>query len=387
MSHHLECHVRRRRAERGVSQAALAAVAGISRQSLSAIESGRATPAVDVALRLGAALGCEVEALFSGADTPTSVEALLLSSDASSDATAHPSSSADATAHTPRRVALAHLDGRWVAHSLSQERAWVSADGVASPTTAGRARVTLTRDARAASQNLMLMGCALGLGALADTISAHTHTHAGRCLWLPASSAAALRALRDKTIHVAGVHLTDPHTEEPNVAAAQRAVSDQPLTLITLARWQAGLVTRPSDAHRLRSIEDIAAPNVTLIRREHGAGAQRLLEDAAARAGLPPALTRDARWTAYGHLEVARAVSSGIADIGPATLDAALAFGLRFIPLAEERYDLVIPSYLLNDSRIEALLNALTSKRFSEDMSPLGYDMTPAGGRVGEVRP
>jgi putative molybdopterin biosynthesis protein len=75
----------------------------------------------------------------------------------------------------------------------------------------------------------------------------------------------------------------------------------------------------------------------------------------------------------------------GAADTGVATRDAALAFDLRFVPLAEERYDLVAPRSLSTDPRLERLLDVLVSGAFRSELSSIGYDVAPTGERVAEV--
>ncbi|MBX3249207.1 MAG: regulator of molybdate uptake, partial [Myxococcales bacterium] len=72
-------------------------------------------------------------------------------------------------------------------------------------------------------------------------------------------------------------------------------------------------------------------------------------------------------------------------DAGVATRDAALAFGLHFVPLSEERYDLVIPRASLDDPRVERWLDALTSRAVRIELDALGYDVTHAGDRVAEI--
>src|SRR5689334_12798991 len=99
-----ENRVRRAREERGMTQAALAEAAGISRQTLGAIESGRTDPSISVAASLARALECGLDDLF-GAPKPSGhIKAVLAS----------PSSDA--------RVALAFIRERWVAHPLLASR-------------------------------------------------------------------------------------------------------------------------------------------------------------------------------------------------------------------------------------------------------------------------
>lgn len=357
--------VRQRREARGLSQGALAEAIGLSRQSLSAIEAGRAVPSVDVALRLARALDARVEELFA---TP---EAGTLRAHGPGDGA------------VSGRVALANVGGRWVAHPLRGDAVRVAADGVATPAGAG-VSVELLRLEAEARENVVLMGCAPALGALADRLNARKGP--GRFLWFPGSSTASLEALGRRAVHLAGVHLVDPRTGEANVADVRRAVAGQSLALVTLARWEAGLLVRHGDARRIRGVADLGRRGVRLVGREAGAGAQRLLEEKMRAAGLGVGLARKPALQAAGHLEVAQAIAMGAADAGLATQDAALAFGLAFIPLAEERYDLVVPAGQLSDPRLARLCDVVASMPFRRELTALGYDTRASGERVAEVR-
>ncbi|MCC7109112.1 MAG: regulator of molybdate uptake, partial [Deltaproteobacteria bacterium] len=116
-----------------------------------------------------------------------------------------------------------------------------------------------------------------------------------------------------------------------------------------------------------------------------GSGAQRLLERAARQQGLPLERARHPPLRVRGHLDVARAVLMGAADTGVATRDAALAFGLAFVPLADERYDLALPRASLGDARVQRLLDVLVSSELRRELEALGYDTRPAGQRAAEL--
>jgi molybdate-binding protein len=73
------------------------------------------------------------------------------------------------------------------------------------------------------------------------------------------------------------------------------------------------------------------------------------------------------------------------ADAGVATRDAALALGLNFVPLCEERYDLVVSKALLEDPRVERLFGALASREVRAELTALGYDVSSAGSHVADV--
>ncbi|MCY1005188.1 helix-turn-helix domain-containing protein [Nannocystis pusilla] len=358
--------VRAVREARGLSQSELAAAASLSRQSVGAIEAGRATPAVDVALRLARALDCRVEELFALADAELRVEA-------------EPVGPVQAG-----RVALAHLGGRWVTYPLAGEAMRLAADAIVAepPKRRGRVQVELVRPRAEAQDNLIVMGCAAALGVLADRLSGRAG--AGRVMWLPRSSTQALAALAAEHTHVAGVHLIDGRTGEANVPDVRKHAAGA-IVLITLARWEAGLLLAPGNPRKIRGAADLGRRGLRLVARETGSGSRRLLERELLRAGLSAALAGAAPVRASGHLEVAQAIASGAGEVGVATRDAAIAFGLEFVPLAEERYDLAIPRALLADPRLERFLDAMTSAAFRRELSSLGYDVRGCGDRVAEL--
>jgi DNA-binding XRE family transcriptional regulator len=139
--------VREFREQRGLSQNALAAAATLSRQSLHAIESSRALPAVDTALKLARALDCSVEALFAEAGNESRISTELVGARSSS------------------RVALSHIGGRWLSYPLEREGLLMSADAIVKRASRGRAEVVDRRErarcgARAAPRAQGAFGCA-----------------------------------------------------------------------------------------------------------------------------------------------------------------------------------------------------------------------------------
>jgi molybdate-binding protein len=86
------------------------------------------------------------------------------------------------------------------------------------------------------------------------------------------------------------------------------------------------------------------------------------------------------------HFAVAEAVASGLADAGPGVLPVARAYGLGFLPLGEQRYDLVIPQALLSSHAVRVFLDVLTSRAFRRELEAIGgYDPEP-GGAVRTLR-
>src|SRR5215831_12818439 len=156
--------VGQKRGAAGLRQQELAARVGVSRQRLSMLESGRGVPSAALALRLAKALGCKVEDLFWVEGEQTSVVVEMAADPPAS--TPHGSRHASGTS----RVALASIDGRWVAHRLSSPDASsyaTPAGGLLkeSTRTAGNVgRVVLLGDEASSRATLLCAGCAPAFG-------------------------------------------------------------------------------------------------------------------------------------------------------------------------------------------------------------------------------
>lgn len=82
----------------------------------------------------------------------------------------------------------------------------------------------------------------------------------------------------------------------------------------------------------------------------------------------------------YTHLGVAAAIASGRADCGLGIAAAAQALELDFVPLFQERYDLVIPKQFADDELLAPLFGLLTDSAFRKAISQLtGYDVSVMG--------
>ncbi|HLK93071.1 MAG TPA: substrate-binding domain-containing protein [Polyangia bacterium] len=371
--------VGRRRGAAGLRQQELAARVGISRQRLSTLESGRGVPSAALALRLAKALGCKVEELFWVEDERTPVVAEIA-------ADSPPPASAVKQPAGTSRVALASIDGRWVAHRLSAPDAssyGTAAGGLLqeSKRAAGDAgRVVLLGDESSARATLLCAGCAPAFGVLAARASAG---RAGdRVLWLDRSSTAALDLLARGQVHVAGAHLYDEQAREFNVPFIAQRLPGRAMLVFNLARWEAGLVVAPGNPRRIRGVRDLARKDVTFIRRQPGSAAQQLVERLLRDKGLPASLAAREPLMAGGHGEVARLVALGVADAGLAIAAVARPLGLDFIPLTEERFDLVLSKELADDGRVTRLLDTLASRMFRREMESLGGHVVRDAGKL-----
>lgn len=368
------------RLARGLSQLQLARKVGLSRQSLCGLESGRVVPGTDVALRLALVLGCRIESLFFLNNSPEPLEATM----------AVPPSALELTSP---RVSLAEINGQWIAHPIDPRRSESfsqAADGLVIPWPRRRGRARTVRieplgDLETVRRRLVVMGCAPALGMLAARLGQEP---AGiHISWVQGSSMAALEALGRGEVHVAGLHLCDEATHEFNLPFVRRALPGRAMLFVNFASWEQGIIVRPGNPLGIRGVEDLVHGKVRLVQREPGAGANKLLEQALRAKRVSLGAVRGSGSVALGHMEVAQAIAMGAADAGIAIRSAAAAFGLGFIPLAVERFDLVIPRTLATDPRVERLVDTLGSRTFRRELDTVGgYITHESGHQVGETR-
>jgi molybdate-binding protein/DNA-binding XRE family transcriptional regulator len=391
------------RGEHGVGQQELAGRAGISRQTLSKLEAGRSSPSTSVALRLAKVLRCRVEDLFCLEEDTETLRARWAAL-AEGKTRAGPRNEeqsgsrrkADARRTASLRVAVGFVGGQWVAHSLSAEHPasmCITADGLVRSApkprkTAGEPALVQVRPLRsraALRQNILAIGCDPAIGLLSAWL-AERHPDS-RLIWLHAPSLSALEVLAQGEAHVAGTHLLDEESRDYNVPFVRSLFPHRSMVVINLARWEEGFVVRSGNPLRIRRVEDLAQANVRFVNREVGAGARRLLDRLLAKAGTPPSTVRGYEHIAGGHLAVAQAVAMRAADVGIATRAAAVAYGLDFVPLAEERSDLVLSQELSSDPRLQRMVDALENRAFRRELASLGgYQVAESGHLVQELR-
>ncbi|MHB1876299.1 MAG: substrate-binding domain-containing protein, partial [Streptosporangiaceae bacterium] len=336
------------RQARGYSQQQLAGMAGISRQAVSALESGVSDPSLRVALALARALGMTVEELFG----PESAAPTLLAR------TVLPGAAGpDLPAGT--RVALAPIGESFAALPLTgpttSRAGFLPAGGLVTgrladqpvpdqavpdqvaPGRAGTGQIAGQFAGQAEVQpigpprpTLIVAGCDPALPlleaplALLDPPIGFT--------WWPCTSSEALRLAAAGLVHAAGVHLRG-RSGGYNTGPAGESLGAG-TEVIGFSAWREGLVVRPDLADAVGGVADVVAAGLRLVNREPGAEARRVLDRELASLRVPGADVPGYQTTATGHLQVADAIAAGLADAGVASEPAALAYGLAFVPLA-----------------------------------------------------
>lgn len=369
----IETNLAALRRSRGLSAIRLAAAAGVSRQTIYAMEAGTYVPNTAVALRLARALETTVEELFTLPDDASapnlrSERALLL-----------PGSGA---VQAGQAVQLCRVENRLLA-SVPSPLPWCfpATDAVVAgrPARQAQTRVQVFQSGDDFTNRLLVAGCDPGISVL----SRHVQPAGVELVLAHRNSSQALALLKEGCVHIAGTHLRDEVSGESNLPQVGRLFPKHSVAVIAFAMWEEGILTAPGNPKHLRGIEDFARKDVSIVNREPGAGSRALLDSHLARLGLSAAAVRGYDRLAPGHLPAAWQVQSGAVDACLATRAAARVFGLDFLPLVTERYDLVIRKRHLDLPRMQNLLDVLSRSGFRRELEGLGgYDTRVAGQRV-----
>ena len=191
-----------------------------------------------------------------------------------------------------------------------------------------------------------------------------------------------IMALRDGMCHLAGSHLLDPEDGSYNTSYLRRYLPERDIRMLTLVHREQGFIVPRGNPRGITTIHDLFQDGLMFINRQAGSGTRVLLDYELSRHSLDPDDIRGYDQDEYTHMAVAVAVLSGKADTGLGIQSAANALGLDFVPLVEERYDLLIPGEYWDEPMIRAVREVIDTPLFRETVERMGGYSTRDTGTV-----
>jgi putative molybdopterin biosynthesis protein len=292
------------------------------------------------------------------------------------------------------RVAVGRVGGRLLAAPLARGAgvitSLVRADGLAllprgsqGMPAGAEVEVRLYRSPAEIEQTIFAIGSHdISLDLLAQFLASHNRRLASANV----GSLGGLVALRRGEAHLAGSHLLDPQTGEYNLSYIHQYLPDTPVKVLALVGREQGLMVSKGNPKDIQSLEDLARPDVSFVNRQRGAGTRVLLDYHLELKGIESGAIRGYNQEEYTHLAVAAAVASGRADSGMGIAAAAQALDLDFVPLFDERYDLVIPVEYYHGELLAPLFQVLQEPAFRQAVAQMpGYDISVMGELVAEI--
>lgn len=197
---------------------------------------------------------------------------------------------------------------------------------------------------------------------------------------LPVGSLDGLVNLRQGLCQFSGSHLLDEDGEY-NTPFVRHLFPDRDVEIVTLAYRTQGLMLASGNPKGIKKVADIARPNVRFVNRNAGSGTRLWLDAELRRQKVPVEKITGYENQVKTHSEAAEWISRNKADVSLGLQAAAHQRGLDFIPLFEERYDLVLPRE--NEKTLLPLLDYLQTSAFRIELNTLtGYNSAHSGEQI-----
>ena len=280
------------------------------------------------------------------------------------------------------RVRLGKVDGKMIASPLSRGAGVVSsfmkADGILivpqglEGYAAGEeVEVELLKNPSVLDHTLVAIGshdplldeCADLLHS-ADPSQYMSSTHVG--------SMGGIMAVRRGEAHVAGVHLLDEADGSYNTAFIRRYFPMGGVNLVDCVGRTQGLMLAAGNPLNIRSLEDLTREGLRYVNRQKGSGTRILIDYLCKTRGLDPEKISGYEREEFTHTSVAAQIAAGTADAGMGIYSAAKLYGLDFLPVCMEQYDLLIPDSAMDTPMVKKLLEVLRSDIFKTRLEALG---------------
>jgi putative molybdopterin biosynthesis protein len=201
-----------------------------------------------------------------------------------------------------------------------------------------------------------------------------------------AGSLGGLIALKRSEAHLSGSHLLDPESGQYNIDYIKKYLSGRSIKVVGYVNREQGLIIQKGNPMNIESLMDLARDDIRFVNRQRGAGTRILLDYHLDLLGLNPDEIKGYQHEEFTHLMVASAVGSGRADCALGIPAAAQALDLDFIPLFQEKYQLIIPSEFFSDDLLSPLLQTIEQNEFKDAVAKLpGYDVSEMGKIIAEI--
>ena len=220
---------------------------------------------------------------------------------------------------------------------------------------------------------------------LLDELADMLHT-ADRKLYMSSShvgSMGGIMAMRRGESHAAGCHLLDTETGEYNIAFMRKYFPKRDVHLLRCVGRQQGLMLAGGNPKHIEKFEDIAKNNIRYVNRQKGSGTRILTDYLCKTHGVNSEKIYGYEREELTHTSVAAQIASGSADAGMGIYSAAQLYGLDFLPICIEEYDLIIPNHAWNTPMVRQLIETMKSEKFREKILSMGgYTLDRPGEEI-----
>jgi excisionase family DNA binding protein len=214
------------------------------------------------------------------------------------------------------------------------------------------------------------------LGILRDQFSS---CNRGALFMATVGSSAGLATLREGVTDFALAHLVDPGTGEYNLPFLEESSVSQ-VAVVQLFRRDLGLLLPPGNPLQIKTLADLIRPKVRMINRQTGSGTRHYIDHEFAKLGIDPKTISGYEQSVMTHFDAGLKILKHEADVAVACRATAHLLGLHFVPLTQERFDILIPRERFFFPAIQSLLETVGSREYRHRVEAMGgYDTSESG--------
>ncbi|PIE66756.1 MAG: DNA-binding protein [Deltaproteobacteria bacterium] len=195
-------------------------------------------------------------------------------------------------------------------------------------------------------------------------------------------SAGGIGALRRSLCHMATSHLLQENGSEYNFEFLQRQFDHIPV-VVNFCRREQGILLQNGNPRDIGEVADLAGSGLRIVNRSLSTGTRLLFDRELKRAGVAGERINGYDYEVSRHMDVGLEILAGRADAGPGIRPVAALLGLDFLPLRQERYDLLVTRDRFFDQGIQSFLGLLHDPVFIKQAEALeGYDVSTSGKMI-----
>lgn len=184
--------------------------------------------------------------------------------------------------------------------------------------------------------------------------------------------------------HIAGIHLLDEKDGSYNVSFVRRYFPKGGVRLVECVGRTQGLMLQKGNPKNIREIADLTTPGIRYVNRQRGSGTRILTDYLCKKYHLPADSIYGYDREEFTHMSVAAQIEAGTGDAGMGIYSAAKLYGLDFLPICTEQYDLLIPDAAWDTPMVRRLLDVLQSGEFRTKLESMGGYKLDHPGQVRE---
>ena len=181
-----------------------------------------------------------------------------------------------------------------------------------------------------------------------------------------------IMAIRQGRTHAAGCHLLNEADGTYNTAYLEKYFPNGGVYQVECVGRTQGLMVAPGNPLGLSGFRDIVRPGLRYVNRQKGSGTRILADYLCKQENVDRSQIYGYDREEFTHTSVAAQIASGTADAGMGIWSAARLYGLDFLPVCVEQYDLLIPDYAWDTPMVRRLLETLASPEFRTRLEGLG---------------